>query len=96
VSYGCWRSAAIGDVFNVGSLHEISINDLAAMVLELTGSGSRIVHVPYSEVYEEGFEDLPRRMPDTTKVNSLTGWHPQRSLHDIVVDGCAAATPFAC
>jgi UDP-glucose 4-epimerase len=77
--------AAIGDVFNVGSLHEISINDLAAMVLELTGSGSRIVHVPYSEAYEEGFEDLPRRMPDITKVTSLTGWQPKRSLHDMVV-----------
>jgi UDP-glucose 4-epimerase len=78
--------AAIGDVFNVGSLQEISINDLAAMVLELTGSGSRIVHVPYDEAYEEGFEDLPRRMPDITKVSSLTGWHPQRSLQDIVVE----------
>jgi UDP-glucose 4-epimerase len=78
--------AAIGDVFNVGAQREISINDLAALVLELAGSSSRIRHVPYAEAYEEGFEDLPRRMPDITKVSSLTGWHPKRSLQEIVTE----------
>ena len=76
--------AAVGDVFNVGAQQEISIDDLAQLVLELTGSISPVRHVPYEEAYEAGFEDLPRRMPDISKVTALTGWRPQRSLRQIV------------
>ena len=77
---------AVGQVFNVGSQEETSINDLAALVLELTRSPSGVVHVPYDEAYEEGFEDMPRRVPDITKVTLLTGWQPTRSLREIVAE----------
>jgi nucleoside-diphosphate-sugar epimerase len=77
---------AIGDVFNVGSQNEISIRALAELVIELTGSSSGIVTVPYSEAYEPGFEDMERRLPDIRKLSDLTGWTPSRSLHDIVLD----------
>lgn len=77
---------AVGEVFNVGSQEEMTINDLAALVLELTDSRSRVAHIPYDQAYEEGFEDVRRRVPDITKVNALTGWRPQRSLREIVVE----------
>ena len=64
---------AVGQVFNIGSNSEISIVDLARRVKELTHSQSEIVFVPYNEAYEEGFEDMPRRIPDITKVNDLIG-----------------------
>jgi UDP-glucose 4-epimerase len=75
---------AVGEVFNVGSQEEISINELARLVLKLTRSNSRIVRIPYDEAYEKGFEDMPRRVPDITRVYQLTGWIPQRSLVQIV------------
>ncbi|MGQ0668920.1 MAG: NAD-dependent epimerase/dehydratase family protein [Actinomycetota bacterium] len=77
---------SIGDVFNVGSQHELSINQLAGLVIKRTGSSSPIIHIPYDVAYEEGFEDMERRVPDTSKVNSLTGWQPTRSLDDILDD----------
>ena len=55
---------AVGDVFNVGATHELSMNELARTVIETTGSPSRVVHIPYDEAYEEGFEDMERRVPD--------------------------------
>jgi UDP-glucose 4-epimerase len=75
---------AVGEVFNVGSQEEVSINELARLVLRLTGSWSRIVRIPYDEAYETGFEDMPRRVPDITRVNQLTGWFPNRSLVQIL------------
>lgn len=77
---------AVGDVFNVGSAEEISINDLAALVIEMTGSSSRVVHIPYDEAYEEGFEDMRRRVPDTTKIRELTGWRTTRTLEYALAD----------
>jgi UDP-glucose 4-epimerase len=77
---------AVGDVFNVGSAEEISINDLAALVIEMTGSSSRVVHIPYDEAYEEGFEDMLRRVPDTTKIRELTGWRTTRTLEYALAD----------
>src|SRR5262249_45323736 len=56
-----------GEIFNLGSSEEVSITHLAERVLALTGSASAITYVPYREAYEEGFEDMPRRVPDTTK-----------------------------
>ena len=77
---------AVGDVFNVGAPHEISMNALAERVIEMTGSPSRIVHVPYEAAYEEGFEDMERRVPDVSKIQALTGWSPTHSLDDILHD----------
>jgi UDP-glucose 4-epimerase len=77
---------AVGDVFNVGAAHEITMNGLAERVIELTGSSSRAVHIPYDKAYETGFEDMERRVPDITKITSLTGWTPKRTLDDILDD----------
>ena len=76
--------AATGEVYNVGSAHEITILDLAARIKEITGSPSRIVCIPYDEAYEEGFEDMLRRVPDITKVGRLLGWQPRISTDDIL------------
>jgi len=78
--------AAIGDVFNVGAPYELTMNQLAQRVIEAAGSTSRIVHIPYDEAYEEGFEDMERRMPDIAKITALTGWEPRLGLEDIVSD----------
>ena len=76
--------AAVGEVFNIGSNQEISIMDLARKVKELTNSESEIVLVPYDEAYEEGFEDMPRRIPDISKVNAQVGFKPEMSLEGIL------------
>jgi UDP-glucose 4-epimerase len=73
---------ANGEVYNVGGNHEITILDLARKIKSMTGSKSRIVLVPYSTAYEEGFEDMMRRVPDISKVNRLTGYMPKVSLEE--------------
>jgi UDP-glucose 4-epimerase len=75
---------SVGQVFNIGSTEEISILQLAEKVKELTHSSSEIVFVPYDEAYEEGFEDMPRRVPDTTKINKLVGFKPEIKLDGIL------------
>src|SRR6266851_4472114 len=70
---------AVGRVFNVGSNEEISILGLAERVRKLTQSKSEIAFVPYDEAYEEGFEDMPRRVPDISKVGELIGFRPEMS-----------------
>jgi len=75
---------SVGEVFNIGSNQEISILDLAKRVKDLTRSESEIVFVPYDEAYEEGFEDMPRRIPDTSKVNKLVGFKPEKRLDEIL------------
>src|SRR5213593_308779 len=75
---------AVGEVFNVGSNQEITMVDLAKKVKELTNSQSEIVFVPYDEAYEEGFEDMPRRIPNISKVNALVGLRPQMPLEGIL------------
>ena len=77
---------SVGDVFNVGAAYELSINELARMVVNRTRSTSRIVHIPYDEAYEEGFEDMERRVPDTSKLRALTGWQPTLGLNRIIDD----------
>ncbi len=76
--------AAVGQVFNIGSSEEISILNLALRVKELTQSASEITFLPYDEAYEEGFEDMPRRVPDTSKVRELVGFRPQITLDGIL------------
>lgn len=78
------RDEAVGQVFNIGSSEEVSILEVAQRVKELTGSKSEIVFVPYDEAYEEGFEDMPRRVPDTTKIRQLVGFEPKESLDGIL------------
>ena len=80
---------AEGQVFNVGASKEISIADLAQRVIDRLGSSSPIVKVSYDDAYEEGFEDMPRRVPNTAKVNALLGWAPQRTLNQIIDDVAA-------
>ena len=77
---------AVGEVFNVGNNQQISIMDLAKKVIELTNSKSEIVKVPYAEAYPEGFEDMQRRVPDISKINTVLGWSPQIGLNQIVKD----------
>ena len=75
---------AVGEIFNVGSDQETTIEGLARLVKELSGSDSDIVYVPYDEAYLEGFEDMPRRLPDLRKVRSLIGYQPRYELREIV------------
>jgi UDP-glucose 4-epimerase len=78
------RSDSVGQVYNIGSNEEISIFQLAEKVKELTNSDSEIVFMPYDEAYEEGFEDMPRRVPDITKINKLVGFRPEMTLEGIL------------
>jgi UDP-glucose 4-epimerase len=71
---------AVGEVFNVGGDNEITILDLAEKIKALTGSKSEIVFVPYDKAYEEGFEDMQRRVPDISKVKKLIGYQPTLTL----------------
>jgi UDP-glucose 4-epimerase len=75
---------AHGEVFNIGHTKEISIYDLAVLVKKMTGSASEIVLVPYEEAYEAGFEDMPRRVPDISKIQRLTGYRPMLDLPEML------------
>jgi UDP-glucose 4-epimerase len=80
------RDDVYGQVFNIGSQNEVEILDLARRVKEATGSSSEIKLVPYDEAYEEGFEDMQRRIPDTTRIRERIGWEPTKSLDEILAD----------
>ncbi len=75
---------AIGQVFNIGNTEEVTMLELADRVKRMTASPSRIVKVPYDEAYEEGFEDMPRRVPDLSKIHELIGYEPQVGLDEIL------------
>lgn len=75
---------AVGRVFNVGSEAEISIADLAYLVKEKTQSSSPVVFVPYEQAYEEGFEDMRRRVPDLSRIRRLIGYEPTLDLPQIL------------
>ena len=75
---------AVGEVFNLGNDREITIFALAELVRTLTNSESKIVTIPYDEAYESGFEDMPRRVPDLTKVSNLVGYKPRVQLPEIL------------
>lgn len=89
--------AAVGEVFNIGSTEEISINELAHMVLDTvrkqnvrSGSDqkldSQITHIPYDQAYAVGFEDMRRRVPDISKILRYTGWQPTHALDQVLAD----------
>jgi len=75
---------AFGQVFNIGNGEEISIRGLAERVKQLTGSSSEIVTIPYDQAYEAGFEDMPRRVPDISKIRALIGYEPTLGLDEIL------------
>ncbi len=75
---------AVGQVFNIGHGAEISIRDLAEKVKAMTGSSSPIHVIPYDQAYEAGFEDMPRRVPDISKIRDLVGYQPTVALDEIL------------
>ena len=75
---------AIGQVFNIGNMEEVTILRLAEIVKERTGSSSTIEFVPYDKAYEAGFEDMPRRVPHLGKVQNLVGYEPKVQLNEII------------
>ena len=88
---------AVGQVFNLGSQEEMTICQLAEKVIRLTGSSSKMTYVPYDEAYEEGFEDMQRRVPDITKVSRLIDFKPSVNLEGIlrmVIDEFRAKMPL--
>ena len=76
---------AVGEIFNVGSTEEITIVQLARMVKELLQSNAEIEFIPYEKAYEEGFEDMFRRLPDISKIKTLIGFNPTKSIRDIIL-----------
>ncbi len=75
---------AVGQVFNVGSTEEVTILELAQRVKKLTGSASPITFIPYDKAYAPGFEDMQRRVPDTTRIQTTVGWQPRHDLNSIL------------
>lgn len=78
------NAAAIGQVFNIGNNEEISIEALARLIREKARSASEIVYIPYDKAYEEGFEDMRRRVPDITKIRRMTGFIPEVGIEEII------------
>jgi len=79
-------NATLGEVFNIGNDEEITIEDLAHEVIELTGSKSIIEKVLYEKAYPPGFEDMQRRIPDISKIKREVGWAPKLSLDSVISD----------
>jgi UDP-glucose 4-epimerase len=77
---------AVGQVFNVGNNSQISIMELAMKVIEITGSKSSIEKIAYETAYQEGFEDMQRRVPDISKIKQVLGWSPEINLDQIIKD----------
>jgi UDP-glucose 4-epimerase len=78
--------ATTGDIYNVGSRNWISVGELATRVIELTGSSSELVHVPYEKVYGTGLDDTQHRVPAIDKIREAIGWEPTLSLDEILTD----------
>jgi UDP-glucose 4-epimerase len=78
------HAEAFGKVFNLGAVGEISIRDLARRIVELSGSNSELEYVPYSSAYEEGFEDMERRVPNIGRAKRLVGFEPSIGLDEII------------
>jgi UDP-glucose 4-epimerase len=81
--------SAIGQVYNIGGTGETTIKQLAEKIIERTKSTSSITYTPYDKAYPAGFEDMQRRVPDTTKIKNAIGWEPKNSL-DVIIDDVVA------
>jgi UDP-glucose 4-epimerase len=77
---------AVGNIFNVGSTEEISIIDLAEKIKTLTRSNSQIVYISYDKAYEQGFEDIKRRVPSIKKINRFIDFEPKMTLEETIKD----------
>ena len=77
---------SIGQAFNIGSTHEITITELAQKVIKLTDSKSEIVYKKHSEVFGDHFEEPQRRVPDISKIKKVVGWQPKQSLDEVIVE----------
>ena len=82
--------STVGDYFNVGGVGETTIKELATKVIAQTGSASAIKHIPYSDAYPAGFEDMQRRVPDISKIKKTINWEPKHSL-DSIIESVAAS-----
>ena len=80
------NDTTIGEVFNVGGIGEISIKELAEKIIERTNSSSRITYTPYTNAYPPGYEDMRRRVPDTTKLRTQLKWEPTHLIDSIIDD----------
>jgi UDP-glucose 4-epimerase len=78
------KTDAVGEVYNIGSDREVTILQLAEKIKTLTASESRVVFVPYDQAYEEGFEDMLRRVPDIAKIHKLIDYQPTFDLDEIL------------
>ncbi len=75
---------AYGEIFNIGNPEEITINELAQLVKDMTNSSSQIIHVTYEDVYGKGFEDMTRRTPDISKIQAAIGFTPTKSVNEVI------------
>jgi UDP-glucose 4-epimerase len=80
------NNKSIGEVFNIGGKGEITILDLAELIIKQTNSNSEITFTEYEDAYAIGFEDMARRVPDISKINQFTGWKPEIDLKSIISD----------
>jgi len=78
------RDASVGTIFNIGSDQEVTINELAALIKDVTGSTSPIRRVSYEEAYGKNFEDMYRRVPDLSRIREAIGYSPTKNLREIV------------
>jgi UDP-glucose 4-epimerase len=77
---------SIGEVFNIGGMGEITISDLAHLIIKTVNSKSEIIFTDYSKAYKVGYEDMPRRVPDISKINKIIGWKPNINLETTIKD----------
>ena len=82
----------IGEVFNIGGKDEISIIDLANLIINQTNSKSKITFMSYQDAYKVGYEDMSRRVPNLSKIEEFTGWRPKLSLKEIITDVVSSFT----
>ena len=80
----CENPKSFGRVFNLGGSEEVSMKELAQRIIAVAGSSSRLEFIPYDVAYEEGFEDMQRRVPDTTRAHDLIGFEPTVGLDEII------------
>jgi len=76
--------SAVGQVFNLGSQEEVTIEEVAKRVVRIVGSGSVVEYIPYDKAYEEGYEDMPRRVPDISRIRALIDFEPTMNLDQII------------